>query len=131
MHKKDLLILSIIVSVVLILFLAIQLNEKAPPSHNVSIYVDGVFYTSATLGQKEDVVIKQKDGKENIVSFTQEGFYMKHSTCDNQACIKQGEVTLHNYNTRALTTQIICLPNRVTVELDLLENMKDDNLPDV
>ena len=42
---------------------------------------------------------------------------MKSSPCDNQDCVKQGEVTLANKDERILSNMIICLPNQVVLEL--------------
>ena len=42
---------------------------------------------------------------------------MESSSCDNQDCVGQGEITLDNYKTRILSTFVICLPNEVTIEM--------------
>lgn len=42
---------------------------------------------------------------------------MKSSSCDNQACVHQGIVTLENMSTRVLQNMIICLPNEVVLSL--------------
>ena len=49
------------------------------------------------------------------------GVVMASSTCHNQLCVHMGEVTLDNWELRANQTFIICLPNRVTVELVVKE----------
>lgn len=63
------------------------------------------------------ITIRQNDGKENKVHITPEKVYMEHSTCENQDCVGQGEITLDNYRTRILSTYVICLPNAVTIEM--------------
>ena len=63
------------------------------------------------------ITIRQSDGKENKVRITPEKVYMEHSTCENQDCVGQGEITLDNYRTRILSTYVICLPNAVTIEM--------------
>lgn len=63
------------------------------------------------------ITIRQSDGKENKVHITPEKVYMEHSTCENQDCVGQGEITLDNYKTRILSTFVICLPNAVTIEM--------------
>ena len=55
---------------------------------------------------------------------------MKSATCNNQLCIGQGEVSLENFRTRFYRNEIICLPNRVTVELVLTDEEAAD-IPDV
>ena len=63
------------------------------------------------------ITVRQSDGKENKVHITPEKVYMEHSTCENQDCVGQGEITLDNYRTRILSTYVICLPNAVTIEM--------------
>ena len=63
------------------------------------------------------ITVHQSDGKENKVHITPEKVYMEHSTCENQDCVGQGEITLENYKTRILSTFVICLPNAVTIEM--------------
>ena len=63
------------------------------------------------------ITVRQSDGKENKVHITPEKVYMEHSTCENQDCVGQGEITLENYKTRILSTFVICLPNAVTIEM--------------
>lgn len=63
------------------------------------------------------ITIRQDDGKVNKVHITPEKVYMESSTCENQDCVGQGEITLDNYKTRILSTYVICLPNAVSVEM--------------
>lgn len=63
------------------------------------------------------ITIKQDDGKVNKVHITPDSVYMESSTCENQDCVGQGEITLENYKERILSTYIICLPNEVTLEM--------------
>ena len=62
------------------------------------------------------ITLKQEDGKINKVHITPEKVFMESSTCDNQDCVMQGEITVDNYKTRVLTTYVICLPNDVSIE---------------
>lgn len=54
---------------------------------------------------------------ENVIHVTADGVYMESSTCENQDCVNQGEVTLENRDERILSNMIICLPNLVYLEL--------------
>ncbi len=62
------------------------------------------------------ITLKQEDGKINKVHITPDGVYMESSTCHNQDCVHQGEITPENYTSRVLSTFVICLPNNVTIE---------------
>ncbi len=83
----------------------------------ILITVDGREWGRYPLSQPQTVVVEQADGSRNEIVITGEGAYMHSSTCDNQLCVQMGEVTLENWETRPNQTFIICLPNRVTVEL--------------
>lgn len=66
---------------------------------------------------------------ENVLHLTPEGFSMESSTCKNQDCVGQGEVTLENREERVLQNCVICLPNQVMAELYTAEEIAEMNLP--
>jgi hypothetical protein len=53
----------------------------------------------------------------NTVHISPDGFYMASATCNNQDCVHQGQVTLNNRDVRLLGNQVVCLPNKVILEL--------------
>ena len=69
------------------------------------------------MDREKIITVRQENGHVNKVHITPEKVYMESSSCDNQDCVGQGEITLDNYETRILSTYIICLPNNVTVEM--------------
>ena len=69
------------------------------------------------MDRNKVITVKQTDGKINKVHITPEKVYMESSSCDNQDCVGQGEITLENYKSRILSTFVICLPNEVTIEM--------------
>jgi len=69
------------------------------------------------LADGDEYTIAQPDGKTNVVHVTATGAVMHSSTCDNQSCVQQGEVTLENRDMRVLSNMIICLPNEVILEV--------------
>ena len=83
----------------------------------VSIQVDGREVRRVPLSQPQTVTIDQGSGVVNVVEITSRGAVMKTSTCDNQLCVHMGKVTLENWEYRPNGAFIICLPNRVSVEL--------------
>ena len=83
----------------------------------VIITVDGQEYCRVPLSRPQRVTVDQGDGRVNVIDITAEGAVMASSTCGNQLCIHMGAVTLNNWETRPQQTYIICLPNRVSVEL--------------
>ena len=63
-------------------------------------------------------VTRQDDpGVTNTLRLMKNGFAMDSSTCDNQDCVMQGEVTLENKDQRVLKNAVLCLPHDVIVEL--------------
>ena len=47
-----------------------------------------------------------------------QGVYMESANCENQQCVHQGVVSPENIADRYLGGSIVCLPNRVLVELE-------------
>ncbi len=85
-------------------------------ANTVNIYVDGALYASVPLQEARDVLILRGE-KRNVVSVDEAGVWMAEASCPDHTCVKQGKLTPENMNLRALGNRIICLPNRVTVEL--------------
>lgn len=128
-RRRDIAIIGVVLALALCVFLAQYLASRGQtPDGRVEIYVEGRLYQTARVGQTEDVVI-ERDGMKNVVSFTENGVLMRSSTCDNQLCVGQGEITLENYATRAMGTRIICLPNAVEIRLTL--STPDADAPDI
>ena len=93
----------------------------APEENRVVITVDGKEVKSVPLSRPQTVTVRQGDGIENVIEITHEGARMLSSTCDNQLCVHMGQVTVDNWELRPNQQFIICLPNRVTVELVVKE----------
>ncbi len=101
-------------------------------SGRIRVLVDGKIYTETEIRNGQKIVVDQPDGCENVILMTQNGFKMLSANCHNHDCIRQGEVTETNYMFRALGTSIICIPNRVEVQLILSEDTEkpDSDYPD-
>ncbi len=87
----------------------------------VSIQVDGREVKRVPLSRPQTVTIDQGSGVVNVVDITERGAVMRSSTCENQLCVHMGEVNVDNWEYRVNGAFIICLPNRVTVELRVKE----------
>ena len=101
---------------------AIGSMKDAPQAQEVRGYavitVNGRQYGDPIAMDRDKIItVKQEDGKINRVHITPDEVYMESSTCDNQDCVGEGNVTHDNYQTRILGSWIICLPNAVTVEM--------------
>ena len=121
MEKKNWLIPLFIVVIALLLLPLSQVLRPTTEESVVIITVDGEEYERVPLSQPRRVTIEQPDGRVNVVEVSDHGAVMLSSTCDNQLCVHMGEVTVDNWEFRPNQAFIICLPNRVSVELVVVE----------
>lgn len=75
----------------------------------------------------EDILVTISDAQDesikNVLRLSRTGFAMDFSTCDNQDCVHQGEVTFENMNDRVLMNMVLCLPHNLSVELYTTEDI--------
>ncbi len=81
------------------------------------VTVEGRPAELVALNTSRELVIEQEDGARNVVELFPGGFRMREASCRNQDCVHQGEVTTENLESRPLYNQVVCLPNRVVLEL--------------
>lgn len=119
MDKKNWLVIAIVAALA-VLLLAVSLFNRpmqAVEEDMVVITVDGKEYARVPLSKPQTVTVKQDNGCVNVVEVSDHGAVMASSTCDNQLCVNMGEVTVDNWEFRPNQQFIICLPNRVSIEL--------------
>ena len=115
-------LLMFMAAAVLLLAAAILMRPMPAVGEDmVIISVDGREYARVPLSQPRTVTIDQGDGRVNVVRISDHGAVMHSSTCDNQLCVQMGEVTVDNWEFRPNQQFIICLPNRVSIELAVTE----------
>ena len=134
--NKNLTILLILVLIVAAVgagafFLQRTDTRGADPGREVRVYLDGKLYATGNLGESREITVRQEDGSVNVIRLDDQGVWMESSTCHNQLCVAQGKVTYDNFRSRYYGTNIICLPNRVTVELVVREEERDPDAPDI
>ena len=80
---------------------------------------DGGWIPLPTTDEPLLVTITREDDPtiSNTIRLWQTGFQMDSSTCDNQDCVQQGEVTLMNKDERVLMQYVLCLPHNISIEL--------------
>lgn len=121
MKRNDVMILLALLAVGAILYFVsgrgLPGRTGAGDGAKLTIAVPGRETQTVPLTESRELVIEQENGERNVVVIFPGGFYMKESTCRNQDCVGQGEVTLDNMGKRLLYNQVICLPNRVVLEL--------------
>lgn len=117
LKKKDLILIGAVLLLAALTFVGYRLwGGGAQPKAEVVIYLDGSVYRRVPL-QPQTIVIDQGSGRTNTIEVRADGVRMRSASCPKQECIEQGEVTLNNHTTRPLGNWIICLPNKVSVEL--------------
>ena len=123
MNRKNWVVIAIVVlAAVLLLALTLLMRPMTAVEEDmVIITVDGKEYTRVPLSKPQTVTVSQASGSVNVVEVSSRGAVMVSSTCDNQLCVHMGEVTVDNWEFRPNQQFIICLPNRVSVELAVTE----------
>ena len=97
--------------------IAVQNGGTPGTQAYLRIQVGNEMWEPIALADGDEYTISQPSGATNVVHVTATGAVMHSSTCDNQSCVEQGEVTLENRDSRVLSNMIICLPNEVILEV--------------
>lgn len=123
MKKKDLLIISIILLLLPGSFL--YRNTMNTSSGNRVIIKYGDKEEIYEIKEKPQIItIDQGAGMVNEVYISKDGIYMLKSSCKNQLCVHQPKMTPGNIKNRIMGRYIVCLPHKLTIEL---ETGKDNN----
>ena len=92
--------------------------SEEPVKGYVVVTVNGRQYGDPIPMDREKIItIRQDENTVNRIHITRDSVNMESSTCENQDCVGEGEITFDNYKTRILSTYIICLPNGVQVQM--------------
>jgi len=91
----------------------------------VASSTDAGWLALPTTDEEVLITITQagEDEMKNTLKLWKDGFSMHSSTCDNQDCVYQGEVTLDNKDDRVLMNMVLCLPHNLSIELYSLEEI--------
>lgn len=119
MKKRDVLIVAIVLLVAAAGMLAVKYLTPNKAANHAKIYVGSYVYKEVSLDEDQVIEINQGNDIVNHVEVKDGAIYMADSSCPDQQCVYQGEITMDNYEQRALRNWVVCLPNQVTVELVL------------
>lgn len=117
MKKRDIIIIAVFLVVALTGLIAVKVFA---PTGNISyadIFIDDMLYEAVPLNEDTVITVDQGDGKVNYIEVKDGAIFMADSTCADHLCVNQGAMSPDTYEKRPLLNWIICLPNRVTVEL--------------
>lgn len=117
MKKRDIIIIAVFLAVALMGLAGMQFFVPRGNIVYADIYVDNMLYEAVPLNKDAVITVDQGNGKVNHVEVKDGSIFMANSTCVDHLCVRQGPMSPENYENRPLLNWIICLPNRVTVEL--------------
>lgn len=121
MKKRDFIIIASFLAIALVGLVGIKLFVPRGNIAYADIYINDMLYEAVPLNEDKVITVDQGDGKVNYVEVKDGAIFMADSTCADHLCVDQGEMNSKNYADRPLLNWIICLPNRVTVELRIEE----------
>ncbi|HAH18098.1 MAG TPA: hypothetical protein DCL29_03705 [Eubacterium sp.] len=111
--EKVLWIIILGVAVALFLFLKFSAND----GEQVIVKVDKKEIARYDLNTDREVIIDGKDGGKNTLVIKDGKAYIKDATCPDKLCEHQGKVHM-------VGQSLICLPNRVVIEIT--DDKKDE-----
>ncbi|WP_232695812.1 NusG domain II-containing protein [Brevibacillus daliensis] len=115
MKRGDLLIIGVVLVVALVLLVPRFLgNNSSEKKHNDQRYalitVDNKEYKKVPLTEEEQMITVETSHGKNVLKVHNNGIEMHEADCADQVCKSFGFIT-EPYQT------IVCLPNRVLVEI--------------
>ena len=118
--KGDLIVIGLILLIAVLSGLYTWNTNKTSSNLSLVVKIDGKIYKKYKLDKSlvgKTAKIDSKYGH-NTIKFTEKGAIMYESDCKDKLCMKMGEVTRTGQS-------IICLPNRLVVELNSDKNDLD------
>ena len=128
--KKDIRLIFLLTVAAGALLLALRFwraEEHAHSAFYVRYSVNGETMETIPLKEEREIVVDQGNGTSNTLRLWLGGIAMVSSTCRNQLCVYQGEVTPNNMDERPLYHMIVCAPHRLVVELVSAEEVDAAN----
>ena len=119
-QKRDIVLIGgcALLAIALLLLLPLTRARPAPQAKLYLRYrVEGQDAVLVPLDTERELTVNQGEGISNTFRLFPTGFAMAASTCKNQLCVYQGEVTAENMAERPLYHMIVCAPHRLVAEL--------------
>lgn len=110
MKKNDFLLIAIFLLVAAILWLWSSGSPSEVTEGEVVIYKDGHEFALIPLATEKTVIVEDDDGNRNVIQIQGGRVEMIEATCQDQICV-------HTRPAQKDEQSIICLPNRVVVEV--------------
>ncbi|NLM11880.1 MAG: NusG domain II-containing protein [Clostridiaceae bacterium] len=110
MKKKDFLIIVFFLITAVILWLLVNITLADITKGEVVIYKEGKVFATIPLTAEETVIVEDEIGNRNVIKVEGGKVTMTEASCRDQICV-------HTRPARKDGQSIICLPNRVAVEV--------------
>ncbi len=111
MKKWDLIIIIVLIMLSLMPIRFLISSNNNVDLKRVIINVNGEEYETLELKENINEIIKIEEGLGvNEICINKGQVYMNHSNCTDKVCMSQGKI-------RKIGESIVCLPNRVFIEI--------------
>ncbi|OAB45689.1 NusG domain II-containing protein [Paenibacillus antarcticus] len=124
MKRGDLLIIAIIAAVALFFLVPRWLpGDESENNHNklltADITLNGKLYKTVELTKEEQIIEIKSERGTNVVRVHDYGVEMYDTDCPDKVCLTFGFIKKSNQS-------IICLPHRVMVEINGVQDLGDE-----
>ena len=116
-RKNDIVLIGGLACGLFALLLILFLSKSA--GNEVVVSVDGTVTKTFSLSENVTYEIQGYDGGRNLLIIENGEAYLKEASCPDHLCIHMGRI-------KSVGQSIICLPNRVTVEIRGSEKSGDE-----
>lgn len=110
MKRKELIMIAAILMIAAIVYMVFMWSQNSSGDRYAVVYVDGVEYGRYSLDIEQEVdILSENDGYNNLV-ISNHMADVTSASCPDELCVHQASVDENGES-------IICLPNKVVVEI--------------
>ena len=118
--KKDAVFLGLLLIIAILIFFFTNYYQKETGAMvTVTVTVDGKVYGNYDLEKEQTIDIKAGDKTTNILKISDGKAKMLTADCPDQLCVHQQAISKESQT-------IVCLPNKVVVEVEDVEEAQFD-----
>ena len=119
MNKRDVMLIIVLLGLAGLSYLFFVRNN-GEDGNRVIITVDGEHYGTYPLDGDRKIEV-QSDSGYNIVVIQDGQVSIKDADCPDRYCVRQGKISARHES-------LICLPHKLVVELETVEDESEDGL---
>lgn len=108
MNRNDKILIAVLLLLSVCSLFLQRVIEK--PGENVLVTVDGKEYGTYSLEKEQQIKINQSKDKKNVLVIKDHSAYIKQASCKDLVCVHQRKI-------KKTGEAIICLPNKVVIEI--------------